>query len=332
MLSGHGAGVVNKVMRRLLFLIFAFAAASPALAQSYPNRAIRLIVPWPPTGTVDILGRTLGQKLSEQMGQPVTVDNRAGANGMIGSEAAAKAPADGYTILVDNVTGHSINATLQSKMAFNSLKDFAHVSLLAQVPDGIVSLPSLPAKVVRELIALAKAQPGKLTYASFGVGSSAHLAGELFKGMAGIDMLHVPYKGGAPAITDLLAGQVSIYIPVLPSVVSLVKAGKLRLLAVTGAKRSPAMPDVPTVAESGLAGFEATNWFGLMTPAGVPAEVLARLNAEAAKALQAPEVREKLAGLGFDIQTSTPADFQKLLRSETEKWAKVIKASGAKAE
>jgi len=315
----------------LLFLLL-WLAACAGYAQTYPAKAIRLIVPWPPTGTVDILGRTLGQKLSEQMGQPVVIDNRAGANGVIGSEAAAKAAPDGYTILVENITGHAINATLQSKMPFDSLRDFAHVSLLAEVPDGIVSLPSLPAKNVRELIALAKARPGNLTYASFGVGSSAHLAGELFKGMAGVDMLHVPYKGGAPAIADLLAGQVSIYIPVLPSVVQLVKANRLHLLAVTGARRSSAMPDVPTVSESGLPGFEATNWFGLMTPAGTPPAVVARLNAETAKAMQAPDLREKLSALGFEIQVSTPQVFQALLKNETEKWAKVIKASGARAE
>jgi len=321
-------------MTRLRFFLACLLAlaATASYPQGYPSKPIRLIVPWPPTGTVDILGRTLGQKLSESMGQSVLVDNRAGANGMIGSEAAAKSPPDGYTLVVDNITGHAINATLQAKMPFNTLRDFAHLSLLASVPDGVVSLPSLPAKNIRELIALAKAQPGKLTYASFGVGSSAHLAGELFKIMAGVDMLHVPYKGGQPAITDLLAGQVSIYIPVLPSVVQLVKADRLRLLAVTGAKRSSAMPDVPTVAESGLPGFEASNWFGLMAPAGTPPEIVTRLNAEAAKALQAPDVREKLAGLGFEIQSSTPQEFTALLKSETEKWAKVAKASGARAE
>src|SRR6185312_4777084 len=217
-------------------------------------------------------------------------------------------------------------------MPFDSLRDFAHVSLLAWVPDGVVSLPSLPVKNMQELIALAKSKPGQVTYASFGVGSSAHLAGELMKTMAGIDMLHVPYKGGQPAIADLLAGQVSIYIPVLPSVVALVKADRLRLLAVTSAKRSSALPDVPTVAESGLPGFEASNWFGLMTPAGTPADVVARLNAETAKALQAPEVRARLVGLGCEIQSSTPQEFQALLRAETEKWAKVIKASGARVE
>jgi tripartite-type tricarboxylate transporter receptor subunit TctC len=308
------------------------AAATASCPQGYPNKSIRLIVPWPPTGTVDILGRTLGQKLSDSMAQPVVVENRAGANGMIGSEAAARSPADGYTIVVDNITGHAINATLQAKMPFDSLRDFAHVSLLGWVPDGIVSLPSLPAKNVQELIALAKAQPGKLTYASFGIGSSAHLAGELFKIMAGVDLLHIPYKGGQPAIADLLAGQVSIYIPVLPSVVQLTKAGRLRLLAVTGAKRSSAMPDVPTVAESGLPGFEAINWFGLMAPAGTPREIVDRLHAETAKALQDPELRQKLAGLGVEIQPGTPQEFTALLRGETEKWAKVVKASGARAE
>ena len=307
-------------------------AASPALPQSYPNKPIRLIVPWPPTGTVDILGRTLGQKLSENMAQSVVIDNRAGANGVIGSEAAAKSPPDGYTLLVENITGHAINATLQAKMPFDSLRDFAHISLLAWIPDGIVSLPSLPAKNIQELIALAKARPGQLTYASFGVGSSGHLAGELFKIMAGVDLLHVPYKGGQPAITDLLAGQVSIYFPVLPSVVQLTKAGRLRLLAVTGSQRSSAMSDVPTVAESGLPGFEAINWFGLMAPAGTPPDIVARLNAETAKALQAPEVREKLGGLGAEIQTSSPQEFHALLKSEIEKWAKVVKVSGARAE
>ena len=280
-----------------------------------------MIAPWPPTGTVDILARTLAQKLSDNLGQTVLVENRAGANGVIGSDAVAKSAADGYTILVDNITGHAINATMQPKMPFDSLRDFAHVSL-----------PSLPAKNMQELIALAKAKPGQITYASFGVGSSAHLAGELMKTMAGIDMLHVPYKGGQPAIADLLAGQVSIYIPVLPSVVALVKADRLRLLAVTSAKRSSALPDVPTVAESALPGFEASNWFGLMAPAGTPPEIVSRLNAEAARALQAPEVRARLVALGCEIQSSTPQEFQALLRSETEKWAKVIKASGARIE
>jgi len=306
--------------------------AAPCFAQGYPSHAIRLVVPWPPTGTVDILGRTLGQKLSEQLGQPVVIENRAGANGVIGSEAAAKSAADGYTLVVDNITGHAINASLQSRLPFDSLRDFAHISLLASVPDGIVALPSLPARNVKELIALAKAQPGKLTYASFGIGSSAHLAGELFKGMAGVDMLHVPYKGGAPAIADLLAGQVSIYIPVLPSVVPLVKSNRLQLLAVTGAKRSPAMPDTPTVAESGLPGFEASNWFGLMAPAGLAPEIVGRLNAETAKALLSPDLREKLNSLGVEIQGSTPQEFTAFLHAEIEKWAKVVKASGARAD
>jgi tripartite-type tricarboxylate transporter receptor subunit TctC len=317
---------------RIAVACLLLAAAAPALSQSYPGKPIRLVVPWPPTGTVDILGRTLGQKLSENLGQSVLVENRAGANGIIGSEAVARSAPDGYTLLVENITGHAINATLQSKMPFDSMRDFAHVSLLAWVPNGVVSLPSLPAKTIQELIALAKARPGQLTYASFGIGSSAHLTGELFKIMAGVDMLHVPYKGGQPAIADVLAGQVSIYIPVLPSVVQLSKANRLRLLAVTGAKRSAAMPDVPTVEESGLPGFEASNWFGLMVAAGTPTDIVSRLNAEALKALQTPDLREKLAALGFEVQSSTPQQFTALLRSETEKWAKVVKTSGARAE
>ncbi len=314
-----------------LALILSLVSAC-SWAQAYPNKPIRLIVPWPPTGTVDILGRTLSQKISESMGQNFVVDNRGGANGMIGTEIVAKASPDGYTLLVENITGETINAALRDKMAFDIHRDFAPVSLLAWVPNGVVSLPTLPARTIQELIALAKAQPGKLTYASFGIGSSAHLTFELFKGMTGIDMLHVPYKGGQPAIADLLAGQVSIYIPVLPSVVQLHKAGRLRLLAVTSAKRSSAVPEIPTVAESGVPGFEASNWFAFMAPAGTPPEIVARLNAEAGKALQAADVREKLAGLGFETQSSTPQDLSAFLRKESEKWSKVVKASGARAE
>lgn len=324
--------IMNQSLRRLVLSALLALPAFHALAQGYPNKPIRLIVPWPPTGTVDILGRTLGQKLGDALGQSVVIDNRGGANGMIGTDMAAKAAPDGYTILVENITGQTINAALHEKKAYDIYKDLAPVSLLAWVPNGVVSLPTLPAKTIQELIALAKSQPGKLTYASFGIGSSAHLTFELFKGMTGVDMLHIPYKGGGPAIADLLAGQVSIYIPVLPSVVSLSKSGKLRLLAVTGAKRSSAMPDVPTVAESGVPGFEASNWFGLMVPAGTPAEVVARLNAEAGKAMQSADVKDKLGGLGFEVQSSTPPEFAAFLRKEGDKWAKVVKASGAKAE
>ena len=319
------------MLRGAMAVILAFFSLA-SWAQGYPAKPIRLIVPWPPTGTVDILGRTLGQKLSESMGQNFVVDNRGGANGMIGTEMAAKAAPDGYTLLVENITGQTINASLHDKMAFDIHRDFSPISLLAWVPNGVVCLPSLPVKNIQELIALAKAQPGKLTYASFGIGSSAHLTFELFKGMTGIDMLHVPYKGGQPAIADLLAGQVSIYIPVLPSVVQLSKAGRLRLLAVTSAKRSSAVPDVPTVAESGVPGFEASNWFAFMAPAGTPAEIVARLNSEAAKAMQAADVREQLAALGFEPQSSAPQELSAFFRKESDKWARVVKTSGARAE
>ncbi len=317
----------------IAFLAFAsLLAALPVLAQNYPSRPIRLIVPWPPSGAVDILTRPIGQKLSENVAQPVVIDNRPGANGIIGSDAVAKAPADGHTIVFDNITGHAINATFYSKMPFNSLRDFAHITLLAWVPNGIVCLPTLPVKNIKELIALGKARPGQLTYASFGVGSSAHLAGELFKTMAGVDMLHVPYKGGLPAITDVLAGQVSLYFPVVPSVVQLSRAGRLRLLAITGAKRASALPETPTVHESGLPGFEATNWFGVMAPAATPPDVVNKLNTELIKVLQTPDIRERLLSLAYDLQSSTPQEFSALLKTETEKWAKVVKASGAKAD
>ena len=320
-------------------IIAALSAASaiaqtPATSsgQSYPNRAVRMIVPWPPSGAVDILARNIGQKLSENLAQPIVIDNRAGANGIIGSDVVAKSPPDGYTITIDNVTGHAISATLYNKLPFNSLRDFAHISLLAWVPNGIACLPTLPVKNIKDLIALGKARPGQLTYASFGVGSSGHLAGELFKTMAGVDMLHVPYKGGGPAIADLLAGQVSIYFPVVPSVVQLSKSGRLRLIAITGAKRATALPDTPTVMESGLPGFEATNWFGVMAPAGVAPDIVSKLNTETIKVLQTPEVRERLLALAYDLQTSTPQEFSALLKNETAKWAKVVKASGAKAD
>jgi len=308
------------------------AATLFAAAPAYPARSIRMILPWPPSGAVDILARPVSQRLSESLGQPIVIDNRPGANGILGSELAAKSPPDGYTLLIDNVTGHAINATLYRKMPYNTQRDFTHLSLLAWVANGIAVLPSLPARNVKELIALGRARPGQLTYASFGVGSSAHLAGELFKKMAKVDMLHVPYKGGLPAIQDLLGGQVAMYFPVLPSVVALHKAGRLRILAATGSKRTAALPDIPTVAESGLAGFEATNWFGMMAPAGLPPEVTARMNAEVHKILQLADVRERLSVLAYDLQASTPQEFSEVLRSETEKWAAVVKESGARLE
>jgi tripartite-type tricarboxylate transporter receptor subunit TctC len=323
---------VRRPLARVCTTLPLLLAAWPALAQNYPSRALRLIVAWPPGGAVDILARPVGQKLSEFIGQPVVVDNRAGANGIIGSEAAARTPADGYTITIDNISGHAISTTLYSKLPFNSQRDFAHITLLARVPNGIACLPTLPVRNIKELISLAKARPGQLTYASFGIGSSAHLAGELFKTTAGVDLLHVPYKGGAPAIADLLAGQVSIYFPVVPSVVQLSKTGRVRLIAVTGTRRVGALPDTPTVGESGLPGFEATNWFGAMAPAATPPEIVTRLNTELIKVLQAPDLRERLIPLAYDLQSSTPQEFSALLKSETEKWAKVVKASGAKAD
>ncbi len=328
-----GAGLKQRsTVVYAIVVALTVAATTSVFAQNYPNRPVRVVVPWPPSGAVDILTRGVTPKLAEYLGQQLFIDNRPGANGIIGSEVAARAPADGYTLLFENVTGHAINATLYAKIPFNSQRDFVHISTLAWVPNGIACLPSLPVKNVKELIALAKARPGQLTYASFGIGSSSHLSGELFKTMANVDMVHVPYKGGLPAITDLLAGQVSIYYPVVPSVVQLSKAGRLRLIAVTGSQRVSALPQTPTVQESGLPGFVANNWFGVMAPAGTPADIVTRLNSEIVKVLQAPDVRDKLLPLAYDLQAMAPPAFASLLISETEKWAKVVTASGARAD
>ena len=303
-----------------------------AFAQSYPSRPIRVIVPYPPSGAADIMARPIGQKLSENLGQPVLIDNRAGANGIVGSELAAKAPPDGYTVLIDNVTFHAINASLYSKLPFNTVKDFAHVSLLGWVDNVLVVHPSLPVKSVKEFIVLAKARPGQLSYASSGSGSTSHMSGELLKTLTGIDMVHIPYKGGAPALTDLVAGQVSAYFAGLSTALPMIKAGRIKPLAVTGVKRSAALRDVPTVAESGLAGFEASNWYGVFVPVATPREIVDRLNAETIKVLQSPDVRERLVSQGYEIQSSTPREFSAYLQRETNKWAKVVKASGARAE
>jgi tripartite-type tricarboxylate transporter receptor subunit TctC len=283
-----------------------------------------MIVPFPAGGGTDFMGRVIAQKLSERLGQQVVIDNRAGANGIIGSDVAAKSPPDGYTVVVDNITGHAINATLQAKMPFDSLRDFTHVSLLAWVPDGIVSLPSLPARNVRELIALAKAQPGKLTYASFGVGSSGHLAGELFKMMAGVDMLHVPYKGSAGVMQDVIAGQIAVTIDNMPPYLPQVKAGKLRALAVSPARRSPAVPDLPTIAEAGVPGYDAGAWFGLVAPAGTPKPIIDKLAAETQRILKIPDVAERLSGLGAEPVGNSPDEFATFTKAEIAKWKKVI--------
>jgi tripartite-type tricarboxylate transporter receptor subunit TctC len=318
----------------VMTLIAGVAAAGSALGQAptYPTRPIRIVVPFPPGGATDILARDVAQKLTDAWGQAVIVDNRPGAGGNIGSELVAKAAPDGYTLEMGTVGTHAINASLYAKMPYDHVKDFAPVILVASVPNVLEVNPALPVNSVAELIAYAKANPGKLNFASSGNGTSIHLSGELFKVMAGVQMTHVPYKGSAPALQDLIAGQVQLMFDNLPPSLPQIKAGKLRALAVTSAARASALPDVPTVAEAGLPGFEASSWFGVLAPAGTPPAIVAKLNAEIARWLATPEAKEKLAKQGADAAGGSPEDFAKHIAAETAKWAKVVKESGAKID
>ena len=318
--------------RRSFALAAAVLSLAPfaALAQAdFPAKPITIVVPFSAGGTTDILARVVGQYMSRDLGQPVVVDNRAGAGGNIGGQAAARSPADGYTLFMGTVGTHAINQSLYKKMPFDPIKDFAPLSRVAMVPNLLVANPSQPFKNVKEMIAYAKAHPGKINFGSSGNGSSIHLSGELFKQMAGVDMQHVPYRGSAPAVSDLLGGQISVMFDNMPSAIPHVKGGKLRALAVTTAKRSPALPDVPTIAEAGVPGYEATSWFGLLAPAGTPAPVVAKLNASILKALADPEVKKKLAEQGAEPFGEKPEQFAAFIQSETLKWGKVVKESGA---
>jgi tripartite-type tricarboxylate transporter receptor subunit TctC len=304
-----------------------------AFAQSYPAKPIRLVVPYPAGGPLDIMARAIGQKLTEAWHQPVVVDNRAGAGGNIGADLVAKAAPDGYTLLMGAVATQAINPALYSKIPYDPIKDFAPVALVAQVPNILVVNPSVPAKSVKELIELARAKPGTLNFASGSTGSTGHLAGELFNTMAGVKMVHIPYKGAAPAMADLLSGQVQLMFDNLASSLPNVKAGKLRALAVTTLARSAAVPDLPTIAESGLPGFDLTTWFGLLVPAGTPHDIVVKLNAEIVRALNSNDMRERLEKMGAEPPSdNTPEHFAAFIRSEAEKYAKVVKASGARVD
>jgi tripartite-type tricarboxylate transporter receptor subunit TctC len=310
--------------------ILAIVAAASATAQgAYPSKPVRLVVPFPAGGTTDILARAVAQQLSDSWGQQVIVDNRPGAGGNIGAELVAKAVPDGYTLLMGTVGTHAINASLYSKMPYDHVKDFAPVILVAGVPNVLVVNPALPVGTVQELIAYGKANPGKLNFASSGNGTSIHLSGELFRTMTGVQMTHVPYKGSAPALTDLVGGQVQLMFDNLPSSLQFIKAGKLRALAVTSAARSAALPDTPTLAESGLPGFEASSWFGILAPAGTPNDIVTKINAAVAGWLASAEAKEKLAAQGAIAAGGAPDAFVRHIGDETSKWAKVVKASGA---
>jgi tripartite-type tricarboxylate transporter receptor subunit TctC len=322
----------RSMLCALLFSLVAGVSAQTVSAQTYPTHSIRLVVPFPAGGTTDILARAVAQRLTETLGQSVVVDNRAGAGGNIGSDIVAKSTPDGYTLVMGTVGTHAINPSLYTHMPYDHVKDFAPVVLVAGVPNVLEVNPSVPVHTVADLIKLAKEKPGTINFASSGSGTSIHLSGELFKTMAGVEMTHVPYKGSAPAITDLIGGQVQVMFDNLPSSLPQIKAGKLRAIAVTSMKRAPALPDVPTINESGLPGFEASSWFGILAPAGTPPAVIARINSDVNKWLQSPDAREKLLAQGAEAAGGTPDQFAAHIRVETDKWAKVVKASGAKAD
>jgi tripartite-type tricarboxylate transporter receptor subunit TctC len=317
--------------RNWLAGVVAALACAIASAQNYPTRPIRYIVGQAPGGSSDTLARMITQRVGDGLGQPLVVDNRPGATGIIGAEVVAKANPDGYTLL-QAATSHATNPAMQAKLPYDSLRDFAPISLLSQQPNIWVVHPSVPAKNIKELIAYVKARPGQLNFGSSGTGGSQHLAGELLKGMTGIDMVHIPYKGSPPALVDLLAGRVPIMSSTMPPVLPHIRTGKVRALAVTSAKRSPALPDVPTVAESGVPGYEAIAWQALLAPGGTPKAIVARLNAEFVKVMKQPDIVAKLNEQGYETVASTPEWFAAYLKSEIVKWTKVIRTAGIKGE
>jgi tripartite-type tricarboxylate transporter receptor subunit TctC len=306
-----------------------FAAPLASAQGAFPNKPIRIIVPFPAGGSTDAMARNLGAELTKQMGQPVVVENRPGVNGNLGSDHVAKSAPDGYTLLLSGVGSNAINHGLYANMPYDSNKDFAHITLLAEGPNVLIVHPSFAAKNLGELIAMAKAQPGKLVYASNGNGSSGRMAMEMLRQATGIDMLHVPYKGGGPSMIDLIGGQVPMLFTNQDHALPQVQAGKVRAIAVASLKRNPAYPDVPTVAEQGLPGFAAVSWFGLSAPAKTPPEIVRRLHEETVKALAQPEFRSKLEQVGFVVVGNTPAEFSAFVASEVEKWGKVVKTAGA---
>jgi tripartite-type tricarboxylate transporter receptor subunit TctC len=306
-------------------------AAGTAVAQTYPAKPVRWIIPFPPGGAMDVMARALGPKMAESLGQPVVVENRPGAGGVIGSDVVAKAPPDGYTIMIVSI-GQAVNPSLYPKLPFDPIKDFEPVTLVGVVPNVLVVHPSVKANSVAELVALAKAQPGKLNYASAGNGTSIHLAGELFAAMAGVDITHVPYKGSGPAVTDLLGGQVNLMFDSITSAKPHIQAGKLRALGVTSQRRSTALPNVPTIAEAGIKGYEVSPWFAVFVPAKTPKAVVDRLHSEITKALKSPDIQERFASIGAEPVGSTPEQLAAHLERETARWSKIIRERDIKSD
>jgi len=322
----------NKLVAAVLLgVLLPLQAAAAAPAQTYPSRPIRFIVPFPPGGGNDVVGRIVAQKLNEAFGVPVVVDNRGGAGGTIGTDVTSKAPPDGYTMLVNNIS-LAVNATLYPKLPYDTLKDLAPVSLLGRQPNVLVAHPGVPVNSVRDVITLARAKPGQVIYASGGVGTAGHLATELFMLMTKTEMTHVPYKGLGPALLDVMGGRVQLLVSTMASALPQLKGGKLKPLAVTTAKRSTFFPELQTMAEAGVAGYEFSTWYGLLLPGATPKVVVDRLNAETVKVLNSVSLREQFVGQGLEASPSSPAEFGAYLRSEVAKWAKVVKASGAKPD
>ena len=307
-------------------------SACPAAAADYPQRPIRLIVPYAAGGTSDILARIVGQKLTESWQQQVVVDNRGGANGNIGSDLVAKAEPDGYTLLLGTSGSNAVNPSLYTRMPYDAKRDLALIAMVASTANILVANPKFPGNTIREFVELAKARPGKLTYGSSGTGSVLHLSGELLKTMTGIDIVHIPYKGTGPSLVDLFGGQIDVVFSNLPAIVPMVKGGKLKGLGVTTAQRAGALPEVPTMIEGGIPGYDVSSWFGVLAPARTPRQVVDKVNAEIARILEPPQPKARLIELGADPQRMASAEANRFFHAEIDKWAKVVKASGAKAE
>lgn len=324
--------MVTLLVRGLVALLCCMSLHAWAQSGAYPVRPVKIIVAFPAGGGTDIAARILGQRLAEAWGQQVVVENRGGASGMIGTELAARAVPDGYTLFMGTLGNFSVNQHLFPKMTVDPVRDFAPISQVVDVHFVLLAHPALPANNVRELIALAKARPGQITHASSGAGGAPHLAAELFKRMAGVDMTHVPYKGSAPSMQDVMGGQVSITFDSLLQALPFIRDGRLKALAVLGPGRAPQLPDVPTVAESGLPGYQLTNWFGLAAPAGTPRDITARIHADVVKVLQQGEARERLTGMAATVVGSSPEQFGALIREDSAKWARLIREAGIKAD
>ncbi len=323
---------MNILKRLFTLLVTALACtALPALAE-YPDKPVKIIVPYPPAGTTDILARLIAQRLSERMKQPFVIENRPGAGGAIGSVAVAKSPADGYTLLMGTVNSHGINSALFKNLPYDAVKDFAPITIVGNTPNVLAVNPGLPAKNLAELLALARAKPGSLNFGSTSQGGSPHMSGELLKSMTGVDIAHIPYKGAGPMLIDLIGGQVQMGFDNLPSSIGHIRSGKLRAIAVTSAKRFPGTPEIPTMAESGVPGYEVSAWFGLLAPAGTPKPVIDALYANIADILKQPDVVKQLFDLGAEPGGNSPEAYARQIAADVEKWKKVVAATGVKAE